>query len=217
MQAWSRWATIAKSRCNYSHKMNTTGFSMPCYKKNNQRVWLAVFRLVCFFSLAAGVQAQGIEVKSAELELNDNAYYLNASFDVQLNSTLEDVVNHGVPLYFVTECSLKRERWYWFDKKLASVTQQFKLSYNALTRQYRLSVRDLFQNFDTLSEAVAVLSRVHNRHVIDRDALETGKPYVASVKMWMDISQLPKPFQVNALASQEWNLSSSWYSWTLTP
>ena len=193
------------------------GFSMRCYKRFRRLFWRAAFALVCCFGLATSVQAEGIEVKSAELELSENAYYLNASFDVQLNATLEDVINHGVPLYFVTEFSLILQRWYWFDKKLASTTQQFKLSYNALTRQYRLSVGELFQNFDTLGEAVALLSRVRNRHIVDRDALEAGKPYIASVRMWMDVSQLPKPFQVNALASSEWNLSSSWYSWTVTP
>jgi len=31
--------------------------------------------------------------------------------------------------------------------------------------------------------------------------------------MRLDVTQLPKPFQVNALTSREWNLASEWRRW----
>jgi len=31
------------------------------------------------------------------------------------------------------------------------------------------------------------------------------------------VNQLPKPFQVNALASREWQLASEWYRWNFSP
>jgi hypothetical protein len=34
--------------------------------------------------------------------------------------------------------------------------------------------------------------------------------------MRLDVTQLPKPFQINALASRDWNLASEWFRWTLS-
>jgi len=100
---------------------------------------------------------------------------------------------------------------------VVELRQQFKLSYNALTRQYRLSVGTLFQNYVTLEEAVNVMSQLHNRLVADKDALKKNQKYSAALRMKLDLSQLPKPFQVNALASKDWTLSSDWHRWEVTP
>jgi hypothetical protein len=35
--------------------------------------------------------------------------------------------------------------------------------------------------------------------------------------MRLDTAQLPKPFQVNAIASRDWSLASDWHRWTLAP
>lgn len=156
-------------------------------------------------------------MRSAELVADTDGYRLNADFDINFTRTLEDALNKGVALYFVTEFELTRPRWYWFDQKVVELRQQFKLSYNALTRQYRLSVGTLFQHYATLEEAVSVMSQLHNRVVADKDALEKNQKYHAALRMELDVSQLPKPFQVNALASKDWTLSSDWYRWEITP
>ena len=161
--------------------------------------------------------AEGIQVRSAELEMDSDGYRLNAEFDISFTHTLEDALNKGVALYFVTEFELARPRWYWFDEKVVELRQQFKLSYYALTRQYRLSVGTLFQNYATLEEAVNVMSQLRKRQVADKDALQQGQQYSAALRMKLDLSQLPKPFQVNALASKDWTLSSDWYRWEVTP
>ena len=179
-------------------------------------------RLACavLFGLALApwsLHAEGIQVRSAELEAHTEGYRLNADFDISLTHTLEDALNKGVALYFVTEFELARPRWYWFDQKVVDLRQQFKLSYYALTRQYRLSVGTLFQNYETLEEAVNVMSQLHNRLVAEKDALNKNQKYSAALRMKLDISQLPKPFQVNALASKDWTLSSDWHRWEVTP
>ena len=179
-------------------------------------------RLACavLFGLAlapGGLFAEGIQVRSAELDMETDGYRLNADFDISFTHTLEDALNKGVALYFVTEFELARPRWYWFDQRVVELRQQFKLSYNALTRQYRLSVGTLYQNYATLEEAVNVMSQLHNRLVADKDALQKGQKYAAALRMKLDLSQLPKPFQVNALASNDWTLSSDWYRWEVTP
>ncbi len=142
---------------------------------------------------------------------------LNAEFEFALNPTLEEALQKGVPLYFELEFELLRPRWYWLDEKTLSISTQYRVSYNALTRQYRVASGLLGQSFDSLEEVERFLSRVTSRPVAQRDQLVKGTRYEAAIRLRLDVNQLPKPFQVNALASREWSLQSEWYRWSFTP
>jgi hypothetical protein len=83
------------------------------------------------------VHAQGIEVKSASFNAGDDYYVLEAQFDIALTHTLEEALNKGVSLYFLLEFELIRPRWYCSNERVIGFSQQHRLSYNALTRQYR--------------------------------------------------------------------------------
>ena len=188
----------------------------PSCRKTNLLRWLpAAVALCCGIALA---MTEGIFVKSAELKVVGGQYYLDANFEVGLTPTLEDALNKGLPLHFVIEFDLIYPRWYTaylWNKSVAELEQRSRLSYNALTRQYRLSFGSLHQNFDALNDALALLGRVRPRFVVDPDALDEGRVYEAAIRMRLDTSQLPKPFQINALASRDWNLSSEWFRWTV--
>ena len=41
--------------------------------------------------------------------------------------------------------------------------------------------------------------------------------YIAATRMRLDVTQLPKPLQVNALAGHDWSLDSGWYRWIVRP
>ncbi|HET7159044.1 MAG TPA: DUF4390 domain-containing protein, partial [Burkholderiales bacterium] len=75
----------------------------------------------------------------------------------------------------------------------------------------------LHQNFATLAEAINVMSHIRRREDIPAGTLRKDNTYVGTVRLRLDTSQLPKPFQVNALGSREWQLSSEWYRWTINP
>jgi len=170
-----------------------------------------------FWLTTTGVLADTIGVKSAELLLEEDTYVLNAQFDVAFNPTLEEALQKGVSLYFVLEFELGRPRWYWVDEKVTELSVQYRLSYSPLTRQYRLNSGLFSQQFDSLDEVEHFLSRVVSRPVVARDALVSGAHYDAAVRLRLDVTQLPKPFQVNALASRDWLLQSEWYRWSFTP
>ena len=194
----------------------------PSWKKTDLLRRLSLLLAFCVGLGATGVAAapEGIHVKSAELVLNSGDYYLAANFEVGLTATLEDALNKGLPLHFVVEFELIRPRWYTlylWNKTILEVEQNYRLSYNALTRQYRLSLGALHQNLDTLEEALALLGRLRSRYVADAESLGEDVVYDAAIRMRLDVSQLPKPFQINALASRDWNLSSDWYRWTVAP
>ena len=173
---------------------------------------LALLLLALAFAWGAPARASNIEISQVSFEGNDEGYVLDADFEIELNPRLEDAINKGVALYFQAEFELTRKRWYWFDD---SVSRQLmlRLSYHALTRQYRVSSGALYQSFSTLPEALRVLSRVRSWQVLERAEVSGGVDYQAGLRMRLDVTQLPKPFQVNALTSREWNLASDWRRW----
>ena len=157
-------------------------------------------------------RASNIEISHISIEGNDDGYALDADFEIELNPRLEDAIDKGVALYFEVEFELTRKRWYWFDDSI-SRQLMLRLSYHALTRQYRVSSGALYQGFSTLAEALRVLSRVRSWQVLDPGQISVGADYQAALRMRLDVTQLPKPFQVNALTSREWNLASEWRRW----
>lgn len=156
-------------------------------------------------------------MRSAALHARDDGYVLEADFDIGLGVTLEEILNKGVPLNFVLEFELTRPRWYWLNDRVVTFAQPYKLSYNALTRQYRISLGTLYQNFGTLTEAIAFMSRVRNLTVADRSSVRKDNTYAATLRLRLDVSQLPRPFQITALGSREWNLGTEWFRFGVTP
>jgi hypothetical protein len=171
---------------------------------------LGVFLLL---GAAPASASERIVVASAELQSNadaDGGVTLDAQFDFELPAVLEDSVTRGIALYFVVEFELFRQRWYWFDRKLEDATLTYRLTYSPLTRQYRLARGTLAQPFDTLAEAMNSLRRLRHWKVLDRGVLKPDEDYRANVRMRLDTSQLPRPFQINALLQRDWSLASDW-------
>jgi hypothetical protein len=192
--------------------------STAALKKVSERFrgWLfALLAIVPVLALAAE-----IEIANPQITASDDGYVVAADFSFELNERLEEAVAKGVVLYFVTDFELTRPRWYWFDEKLVSRSQSHRLSYHALTRQYRLSTGGLHQSFDSLSEALRMLSRLRNWQVIDKGVekagVRAGETYTAALRMRLDINQLPRPFQIAALGNKDWNLASDWKVWQAT-
>lgn len=167
--------------------------------------------------LASAVRAENVELRSAAISLREDAYVLDADFDIALTQTLEEILAKGVPLNFVLEVEVIRPRWYWLNSRIVSFAQPYKLSYNSLTRQYRVSLGTLAQNFATLREALRFFSNVRSLPIAEKGTLQPGNAYQAGVRMRLDVSQLPKPFQITALGSREWNVNSDWHRFALSP
>lgn len=164
-------------------------------------------------------------MRKAEIRLTDEGYQLAANFDIRLSFLVEQALTHGITLNFVSEFTLTRSRWYWLDDVASKTEITTKLSYSALTRQYRIKRGTLFQNFANLEDALRVLGN-QSSDAIPAELLNKSNGYIASLlsnksnytanaRMRLDVSQLPKPLQVNALTSDEWKLDSEGYSWML--
>lgn len=164
---------------------------------------------------AVPVRANEIAVRESGLRAVEDGLVLDVDFEFELTPRLADVVSNGVPLYFQVEFELSRRRWYWFDERTASARLQLRLSYHALSRQYRLSTGLLQQNFPSLEEALNVLKHVRSWLVVDRTVGFYDTDYDAAVRMRLDANLLPKPFQLSAMTSRELQLESTWKRFTL--
>ena len=186
---------------------------MRCCEK-----WLRSIACGLLLLIAAqAASATEISVRNPQLTLNDDAYSLSADFNVNFNMRLEEAVNKGVILYFAADFELTRSRWYWFDQQVVRRSKTFQLSYHALTRQYRLSTGALHQSYDTLDEALRIMSRLRNWQVLDKGDVKADENYQARLRLRLDLTQMPKTLQVTALANRDWNLSSDWLAWTFVP
>jgi len=210
---------------------------MHCCKRLLNRM-LCVALLACSLAQAAHVE-DGIFIREAEIRSGEAGYQLFASYDINLNFVVKEALSRGIPIYFVGEFTLtharwgwldavqqslssifsggsRASRWSWLDKEIFSGEQTVKLSYSTLTGRYRISRGALFQNFDSLEDALNILAR-QNSAVIPAELMKQGGDYVASVRLRLDVSQLPKPLQVNALTDNDWTLDSEWYRWVIDP
>lgn len=142
---------------------------------------------------------------SPQLRREDGAWELSADLDLQLGPTLESALQRGLPLYFALRLQITRPRWYWLDAELVDQRRDYRVSYHALTRQYRVSSGALGLSYPTLAEAMRAIGRVHGWAVADGGRLKAGERYRARLELRLDGSRLPKPFQIDLLGPGDWS------------
>lgn len=179
-----------------------------CSKKWLERILL----LLCWAWLGTALAGQ-IEPKHAGLQPDEQGQALTSEFVVHLGTRLEEAVGRGVPLHFRYEYELARKRWYWADEHVGGKVVEYRLSYHALTRQYRVSQGTSQRNFESLDDALATLGRPARLHAIDRNWLVPGETYRVAVRLSLDQNQLPKPLQVDALADRDWRIEAKTLRW----
>ena len=174
------------------------------------RLWLCglLLLLVTQRPLAAGTS-----LRNPQLVLEDGEYVAPADFNINFNPRLEEAVNKGVVLYFATEFELSKSRWYWFDEQILRRSKTYQLYYHALTRQYRVSTGGLHQSFPSLEEALRVMSRLRRWVVAEQGDIRVAQTGMAGLRLRLDLTQMPKTFQVSALSNKDWNLDSGWVRW----
>lgn len=173
------------------------------------------FYLIFSFFLLCWVNApvyadETVDIVQSSIESTEQGYKLATRFSFELNQGLTDALRRGLPLFFLTEVELSRSRWYWFDDKSVSASRTVGISYNVLTRRYQVMVNEsLQQTYTNLEDALWAIKLPARWLITERGALKSGV-YRVSVRMYLDVSQLSKPFQVNALNDTDWRLSSDW-------
>ena len=190
-----------------------------CKKPDSQvrRVKPSYFNLIVFLLglllPAAAIQAAGIQIKSVNLMATENGYEISMDSEIMLNETLEQALEKGIVLHFVTKFSLFDARWYKLNDEVARSKFVVGLRYYALTRQYHLNHPVFSQSYYSLNEALQALGRIRDLPLTVKSELKPDADYVASVRVWLDLTRMPKPFQVETIGSSQWDLSSDKLEW----
>jgi hypothetical protein len=196
-------------------------FFTHCYKNSlvkhgGQWCLCAVLWLLLGF---AQVHAQAsADVSQVKVERVDDAVQLSAQVVFEIPSAVEDALLKGIPMVFVAEADILRERWYWYDKRVITAQRSMRLSYQTLTRRWRLNISSgvgapvglaLNQNFESLGQALAVIKRVTYWKIAEASDLDPSAKYRVEFRFRLDLSQLPRPFQIGAIGQSDWDVNGS--------
>ena len=156
--------------------------------------------------LPAAARAQGIELSSIRVGRSDGGIALDFYARPALSPAVEDAMQRGVPLYFVAHATVYRSRWYWRDERIATAQRTWRVSYQPLTGQWRVSVGAVGQTVATAQEALAMVSRTTRWKVADLSDVEAGEKYYVEFSYRLDSSQLPWSMQLDLTAQADWRL-----------
>lgn len=199
--------------------VTTTGFTTHSWRNGWIESCWWLFALLLFWCLSGPLHAQSsVEMVAFQVEREDDDVLVNAQVQFELTPTVEDALLKGIPVYFVAEAELFRERWYWYDKRLATTQRHMRLAYQPLTRRWRLNVSAasgretnlglaLNQTYETLAQALSAIKRVNAWKLADATELESGQKYRVEFRFRLDLSQLPRPFQIGAIGQSDWDLA----------
>jgi len=160
--------------------------------------------------------AADTEVAQLRLERIDDGVVVSAAVNFDLPPVIDDALTKGIPMYFVAEATLLRDRWYWYDKPVAHVERHMRLSFQPLTRRWRLVTSSsqisstglsLGQTFESRDEALAAIQRISHWKIADAADIDTDSRYNVDFRFRLDVSQLPRPFQIGAMGHDDWNIA----------
>ena len=147
------------------------------------------------------VRADGVELAQLATRRVDDGLELSFTTRFELSRAAEDALHKGVPLYFVAEAQVLRNRWYWRDARIAQVERTWRLAWQSLTRQYRISNGGLHQSFATLDEALSAIRGLSNWRIAEPKDIEDGGSYYLEFSYKLDVGQLPRLMQIGGLQS----------------
>jgi hypothetical protein len=152
---------------------------------------------------------QGIELTLLRTQRVDGALSLDFTARVVLPRAVEEALTRGVPVVFVAEATLLRNRWYWRDERVARVSRQWRVAFQPLTGSWRVGLGGLNQSHATLEEALVAASRSAGWRLADLAQIDPDKSYYVEFDYRLDTSQLPSPMQFGLVTQGDWAFGAS--------
>ena len=189
-----------------------------CAKRWSLQALLVMAVLLTALCACLPANAAGAQLTQLKTQSTEEGVYLSANLSFELPAVVEDALLKGIPLFFVLEVDILRERWYWTDQRVASASRTIRLAYQPLTRRWRVnigsgligstsSLRATFnQNYDTLAEALSAVQRVARWKVAEPAEIRPGADYKLNFSFKLDLSQLPRPFQIGMAGQRDWSI-----------
>jgi Domain of unknown function (DUF4390) len=168
--------------------------------------------------LADGLEGR-FEVRSADLQLKDGVYHLNAHVDLPVSDAVRRGLAEGVPLTLELDLDIERVRQLLPNSRVAELTQRYHLQYNAVSARYILRNDNSGQqeSLSTIDAAIEQLSEVRSLPVLDKALISSDRRYEANVRAKVDYGSVPFTLRVVMFWVNDWHRESDWYTWTLQP
>ncbi len=171
--------------------------------------WVACRRLLawltCALLLTLTVRADS-ELVAFEIVHNEEGVLLTYAVNVDLSRSVDDALTKAVPLYFVAEAEVFRDRWYWRDLRVANAVRTWRIVYQPLTSTYRVTFAGRSQNYTTREEAFTAISRGARWKVAEPGQIEDGSRHYVEFSFRLDTSLLPRPMQIGIGGQADWAL-----------
>ena len=168
-------------------------------------VWGAAMTLL---SKAPGARAATPELTVFEVSRDEDGVSLSYAVEFDLGRGVDDALVKSVPLFFVAEAEIFRDRWYWRDRRVAHAVRTWRIVYQPLTSTYRVTtIGGLSQNYPTRVEAIASFSRAVRWKIAEPGQLEEGSRHYLEFQYRLDTTQLPRPMQIGISGEPDWQLS----------
>ena len=184
------------------------------------RLWLLVLFATAglgpSIASADGLQGQ-FEVRSADLDLRDGVYHLDANLLLPIGAAVKRGLADGVPLTLEVDLEIKRVRAYLPNTSVAELTQRYRLQYNAVSARYILRNDNSGQqeSLASVDAAIDELSQIKGLPVLDKSLIAARHRYAASVRAVIDYGTVPLTLRILMFWVSEWHRESDWYTWTL--
>ena len=193
----------------------TTASSMRFWKsvRLDGAVRLAVG--VAGLLLSVGLSAQNADLETLRVERTDEGLLLSAKINIRLPNAVEEALDKGIPVHFVADATVLRERWYWTDQRVGDAQRYMRVAYMPLTRRWRLNTSNepltnaglgvsLTQHYDSLSEVMSSVGRISRWKIASAADLELGGRQSLRFQFRLDSSQLPRTFQLGNISQSAW-------------
>lgn len=176
--------------------------------------------ILCLLWVPATWAAAPTEITQLRTERTEDGVYLSAVVRFEVPPVVEDALLKGIAVYFVVEADVYRDRWYWTDLRVASAARTLRLAYQPLTGRWRVNIvsglitsssglrATLSQNYESLPEALSAIQRVTHWKIADAAEVDPGEQYMLNLNFWLDLSQLPRPFQIGVAGQRDWTISA---------
>lgn len=192
--------------------------SQVAKRRGSAAVWLFAVVAICAGALTRADALDGtLDVRSAYINVDDGVYELFARVVYPANDAIVAALRDGLTLSFDLDVVVTRERRYWLDSDVASLTFRRELQYHTVSDRYR--VRDAPdgepQSYATLEGALAALGKVESWPIIIRSQLADDARYRISVRAGVRRGRLADALRAVLFWSNDWHRESAWYSWSL--
>ena len=169
---------------------------------------LAMAMAFVLLSLVSGPAiAAEPELSNFELASNEDGVLLSYAVTIDLSRGVDDALSKAVPLFFVAEAEVFRERWYWRDLRVAHAVRTWRIVFQPLTSNYRVTFAGRSQNYASREEAFAAISRGARWKLAEPSQLEDGSHHYLEFSYRLDTSLLPRPMQIGIGGQPDWALA----------